>query len=302
VTAQAVSRGAANGAADLEWLYASYKLSDALTIQGGRKRLPMFYYSDTQDIGVSLPWTHLPPGPYGWEAVNYNGVNVAYQNQLDDWTASANLLAGSESNNNSGYQKIYYGRQSVSNIKWDNIFGGNLTLSNDWLETRLVYIQSNTQENNVSGGWNPVTQAYDIPAGVIYPRASQQIYGLSINADYNSWLLRSEFLTITHPGLGYRDYAQLIGVGYRYGKWQPMITGSEYIGRMITDGLVPGATSTPENMQQTLSLTVRYDLSTSSDLKVQYDSTTDTSSPAYQALGYDYGNAQLLTFAYDTVF
>jgi hypothetical protein len=123
-----------------------------------------------------------------------------------------------------------------------------------------------------------------------------------VNSDYNNWLLRTEFLTIIHPGLGYRDYAHLIGIGYHYGKWQPMITGSEYIGRMITDGLIPPATPTPENMQQTISLTVRYDLTTSSDLKIQYDSQTDISSPAYQATGYDYGNSQLVTLAYDVVF
>lgn len=314
VTAQVVSRGAQNGAGDLEWFYGSYKVNDNLTVQAGRKRLPMFYYSDTQDIGVALPWTHLPSGPYGWEVVNYNGVNIAYQNQLSNWTASANLLAGSESENNNYYQKIYYGRQSISSIQWNNILGGNLTLSNDWLETRIVYIQANTQENLTSNGWDgnptsPTYQTYAVPAQVIYPLSFQQIYGLAVNADYNNWMLRTEFLTITHSGLGYRDYAQLIGVGYHYGKWQPMITGSEYIGREITNGGMTLPGDTPPNMQQTISLTLRYDLTTSSDLKIQYDSTTDISSPLYNnsplnnyGFAYDYGNSQLLTFAYDVVF
>lgn len=301
VTAQAVSRGAKDGAVNLEWLYASMKVNDKITIQAGRKRLPMFYYSDVQDVGVALPWTHLPPGPYGWEAVNYNGINLAYQDQFGNWTAAANILAGSESNNDTGYYKVYgYGRQSRSNIKWDNIVGGNLTLSKDWLETRLVYIQSNTEENNVSGGWNG--QNYGGTPGVINPRAQQKIYGLTVNADYNNWLVRTEFLSIDHPGLGFKDYAQLIGLGYQYGKWLPMITGSEYVGTTVNDGLVTGANPFPENMQQTVSLSVRYDLTTSSDLKVQYDSQTDHSSPAYTGVNYNYGDSQLLTLAYDTTF
>ena len=41
--------------------------------------------------------------PNGWEAVNYNGVNVRYQDQWGRWSATANLIAGDESNNNSRY-------------------------------------------------------------------------------------------------------------------------------------------------------------------------------------------------------
>ena len=124
VTAQVVARGA-TGTADLEWLYGSYNVNDKITLQVGRKRLPMFYYSDVQDLGIALPWTHLPPGPYGWEAVNYNGVNVRYQDRWNNWSAPANLLAGNESNKDSGYWKIYNGRQSQTSIKWSNIIGGD---------------------------------------------------------------------------------------------------------------------------------------------------------------------------------
>jgi hypothetical protein len=301
LTAQVVARGADIGSVDMEWLYAGYKLNDKVTIQAGRKRLPMFYYSDVQDVGVALPWTHLPPGPYGWEVVNYNGVNVAYQDKFGDWSASANLLAGSESNKNSGYFKVYgYGRQSRSDAKWTNIVGGNLTLTRDWLETRVVYIQSNTEENLVSSGWDG--QAYTVAPGPINPPAKQQIYGLTVNGDYKNWLLRTEFIYMNHPGLGWKDFAQLVGVGYHYGEWQPLATWSRYKGTTVTDGLLPTATPFPPNMQQTISLTLRYDLTTSSDLKVQYDSQSDHSSPAYTALGYNYGNSRLLTFTYDMVF
>lgn len=297
LTAQVVARAADTGGVDLEWLYGSYRLNDKVTIQAGRKRLPMFYYSDMQDIGVALPWAHLPPQVYGWEAVNYNGVNVMYQDKFGDWSANANLLTGSESKKDSGYWKIYNGRQSRSDIKWSNIIGGNLTLSKDWFETRFVYIQSNTEENLVSNGWDG--QAYTIPPGVIYPPAKQKIYGLAVNADYESWLLRTEFINIKHHGLGYGDFAQLVGVGYHYKNWQPMATWSRYFGTAVTDNLVPGATTGIPNMQQVLSMTLRYDLTTSSDLKVQYDYQTDHSDPAYTP---NYGTARLLTFTYDMVF
>ncbi len=303
ITAQVVARGATGGA-DIEWLYGNYNLNDNISIQLGRKRLPMFYYSDVQDIGFALPWTHLPPGLYGWEAVNYNGANVRYQDRWDGWTATANMLAGSETDNNSGYWKIYNGRQSQSSVKWTNIIGGDLTLSKDWLETRAVYIQSKTEEDYGGLIWdtNPADSTYQtyIPqSGPIYPQAKQQIYGLSVNADYQNWLVRTEFIQINHPGLTWRDHAQIIGVGYRYGKWQPMATWSEYWSTVVTEGVIQPSTPSYPILQPLITLTLRYDLTSTSDLKIQFDSLSDKSSPLNSP---DYGSSRLLTFAYDTVF
>ena len=299
LTAQMVSRGAKNGAADLEWLYASYKLNDKVTLQAGRQRLPMFYYSDAQDIGVALPWTHLPTWLYGWQAVNYNGVKMRYQDQFGDWSAIANLLAGDEHRKDSGYWEVYgNGRQSSTNVNWTNIVGGDLTLAKDWLETRVVYIQSNTQDQAVSNIWDYQTLAYDI-APTLAPVAKQRIYGLTAKADYQNWQLYYELINIDHPGLTYKDYSQNLATGYRYGKWLPMVTWGEYWGKVVTEGVLPNAPSSIANSQQTLSLSLKYDLTTSSDLKLQYDMTRDHSDPRFTPL---YGSSNLLTFAYDRVF
>ncbi|MCX7192917.1 MAG: hypothetical protein NTY60_04740 [Proteobacteria bacterium] len=299
ITAQAVSRGAGNGAADLEWFYGSYKLNDKVTLQAGRKRLPMFYYSDAQDIGFSLPWTHLPTWLYGWQAVNYNGISMLYQDQFAGWQATADLLAGNENRKDSGYWKVYgNGRQSITNVNWTNIAGGDLTLSKDWFETRLVYIQSNTQDVNVNGAWNYATLAYDPPGGAA-PVAKQQIYGLTLKADYQHWLLHNEFIYINHPGLTYKDFAQIMSAGYRYNQWLPMVTWGHYRGTVAMSGVLPGAPASTPNSQQTVTLSLRYDLTTSSDLKLQYDDTSDHSDAGFAPR---YGSSRLLTFAYDSVF
>lgn len=299
ITAQAVARGAGNGAADLEWFYGSYKLNEKITLQAGRKRLPMFYYSDAQDLGFSLPWTHLPSWLYGWQAVNYNGISMEYQSQLGDWSANVNLLAGNEHRKDSGYWKVYgNGRQSVTNVNWTNIAGGDLTLSKDWFETRVVYIQSNTQDVNVSGAWNYATLSYDPPTGLA-PVAKQKIYGLTLKADYRDWLLFNEFIYIDHPGLTYKDFAQIVSVGYRYDEWLPMVTWGHYRGVVVAGGVLPGAPASVPNSQQTVTLSLRYDLTTSSDLKLQYDDTSDHSAAGFNPL---YGSSRLLTFAYDRTF
>lgn len=315
LTTQVVTRGARDGKMNLEWLYGSYKINDSVTLQVGRKRIPMFYYSDTQDIGVALPWTHLPPQLYGWDAVNYDGANLLIQTQFGDWSATSNLLVGNETLKDSGYYQIYSGRLNRTDVRWKNIIGGDLTLSRDWLETRFVYLQSDTQSKITSNGiWDAGTGTYD---GIVdddwYPQPAfkQRIYGIAVNTDYNNWLLRSEAIRIDRPGQNWRDYATILGIGYRSGKWQPMVTYSRYWSKAMPDR--DGNPVDPSAMEahNSLALTLRYDLSTSSAIKIQYDRQVDTSganwgpasdSTSTSGLGPPYGNARLLTISYDVVF
>lgn len=299
LTGQVVSRAAHNGGMDLEWLYVSYKLNSKVTLQAGRQRLPLFYYSDAQDIGVSLPWTHLPTWLYGWQAVNYNGVKMRYQDEVGGWASMFNLLAGSEHLRDSGYWKVYgNGRQSVTDVNWTNIVGGDLTLSKDWFETRMVYIQSHTQDINKNAAWDYTTLSYGPPAGA-GPVAEQKIYGLTVNVNYGNWQSYNEFIYINHPGLTYKDFSQNVALGYRMGKWLPMVTWGHYRGTVVTTGVLPGAPASTPNSQATIALSLRYDLTPSSDLKLQYDDTHDASDPGFNPR---YGRSRLLTFAFDMTF
>lgn len=297
VTAQAVSRGAQNGRIDLEWLYGNYQLTDDTVVQFGRKRLPMFYYSDIQDVGFALPWTHLPPQFYGWEGVNYNGVNLRHQARWGDWAATINVLAGNESNRDSGYWKIYNGTQSRTDIKWSNIIGGELTLAKDWYETRVVYIQSDTRRSSVTT-WDSVSQSYMPSAdpNLTGNGTRQNIYGLAFNADPGDWIFRSELLYINRPGATYKDYAQLVGAGRRFGEWQLMVTASHYGGQAVV--AMGGDTQGQEN-HTSRSLTLRYNLTHSSDIKLQLDSQKDQGGANWTP---KYGDARLLTLSYDRVF
>lgn len=282
-TAQMVVRGARE-AANLEWLYGSYVLNEKTTLQVGRKRLPMFYHSETQDIGFSMPWTHLPPQLYGWEAVNYNGINLLHQNQWGDLTSTLNLLAGAESKKETGYWKIYRGSTNRTDIEWNNILGGDLTLAHGSIETRFVYIQSKTREKNITAGtdWTPL--------------ARQKIYGIAFNVDHNNWLARTEFIHIDRPGANFKDFAQILALGRRWGAWQSILTWSGY---HANANLSAGGDPNGQEAHENRSITLRYDLTPSSALKVQFDNQKDRSGSNWTPR---YGDARLLTFAYDQVF
>ncbi|MDP2809600.1 MAG: hypothetical protein Q8O34_05580 [Rhodocyclaceae bacterium] len=298
MTAQAVARGARDGRVNIEWLYASQALDEKTTLQIGRKRLPMFYYSDTQDIGFAMPWTHLPPQLYGWEAVNYNGVNLLHQDHWGGWAATLNVLAGSETKKESGYWKIYKGRQNRTDIRWNSILGGDLTLSNGGFETRLVYIQSRTRTRNVTGSWDPAMQSYDSTTAnaAFTPATRQRIHGIAFNVDRDDWLIRTEFIHIDRPGENWKDFSQIVGVGRRFGLWQLMATWS---GFHANANLSAGGNPDGQEAHENRSITLRYDLTSTSALKAQLDSQKDRGGPNWAPR---YGDSRLLTFAYDSVF
>ncbi|MBY0235951.1 MAG: hypothetical protein K2W93_13295, partial [Burkholderiaceae bacterium] len=53
VTGQVTARGLKDQHANLEWLYLAYQIAPEWSLQVGRKRLPLYYYSDFQDVGYA---------------------------------------------------------------------------------------------------------------------------------------------------------------------------------------------------------------------------------------------------------
>lgn len=287
LTSQIVVRGASSGNVELQWLYGSIRFNDNLTLQLGRKRLPLFYYSEIQDVGQSYPWIHLPPQLYGWEAVNYNGANLYYEDQWGSWSSGMNFFTGSETVKDNGYWKIYNGKNTRTDSHWSNIAGAYFSLSKDWVETRLLYIQSKTQNTTP-------------PALVFGNPTRQKIYGISFNADYEQWLARSEFLYINRKESYGGDHTQLYGLGYRLGKLLPMVTYTNYRQSVPADQTLAEAHSTT-------SLLLRYNLTSSSDIKLQYDHWQNhAQSPFFTAAAPNtsnpLGSANLLSVSYDRVF
>ncbi|MCX7171950.1 MAG: hypothetical protein NTY41_17170 [Proteobacteria bacterium] len=303
-TGQVVARGAREGKVNLEWVYGSYHIDDKLTVQFGRKRLPLFYYSETQDVGITYPWTHLPPGQYGWEIVNYNGANLLYREKWGSWSSSMNFFAGSESRRDNPYQKIYNGRDSRTDSKWSNIRGADMTLMRDWFEARLAYIQTDIQDRFEDP---ELTPPYPFS-----PKVRQKIYALSFSIDHPRWVVRNEYLYTDRKQQGDEFYSSLLGVGYRFGKFLPMVTFNRYRER-LTPGYADPAIMDPGSIDpaayegfSTLAFSLRYDLTPTSAVKMQYDRWLDKSGPNFNldasGMGIRYGNARLLTISYDLIF
>ena len=281
VTAQAVARGSKGGAVDLEWLYGTAELNSDWTLQVGRKRLPLFLSSEVQDVGLALPWTHLPPQLYGWDVVNFNGASLSYRHSVGDWLANAQVLYGNETARDAGYWQIYNGKGTRTDSRWSNIVGAEVKMSYDWFDVRAVLVQSTTSNRQVSAG----ETNFSAPA-------HQRIHGLSFNADDGRWVGRAEFLYIDRrEDYGY-DHAQLYAAGYRFGSMLALLSYSNY--RQTTN---PDAG--PAEGHSTHSAVLRYELGRSSAVKLQYDIWRDKTAPGYSTM---HGDVHLVTIGFDKVF
>ncbi|MES2015211.1 MAG: hypothetical protein V4484_01850 [Pseudomonadota bacterium] len=272
---QVVVRGS-DTTPNLQWAYASFAPTKNWEFQLGRKRIPLYFYSDFQDIGASYPWITVPPELYGWEATNYNGASARYKGALGETNFNASLFAGRETVTDSLYQKLYYdGRTKVT---WSKLFGGDLELTHGALTVRMVYMQTTVRSVNALVDLDDT--------------ARLKAYGVAANLDLDNWFVLTELTQLTRDfDAGYRVTAPAftVGAGYHFGDWTPFLNYARYTER--TSDLDVYA---PQSYRRA-SFTLRYDLDARSAIKGQID--------RHQDVTHNFGgDVTVLRLSYDRLF
>lgn len=272
---QVVIRGS-DTTPSVQWAYASYAPSKQWEFQLGRKRIPLYFYSDFQDIGASYPWVTVPPELYGWEATNYNGASARYKTSVGETNLSASLFAGKETVKDALYQRLYY--DSKTKVSWNKLVGGDIEMTRGALTVRAVYMQSTVRTTN------PVADLDDT--------ARLKAYGIAANLDLDNWFVLSELTELTRDvAAGYRITAPAftLGAGYHLGAWTPFLNYASYKERTDQPDLYA-----PQSYKRA-SLTLRYDLDARSAVKGQVDRHRDVT----RNFG---GDVTVLRVAYDRLF
>ena len=280
-TAQVVARAVDDPLTELEWAYMTIAPAPGWTLQLGRKRVPLFFYSDFQDVGFAYPWVRVPPDVYGWDVVNYNGANLTYNTNAAGWALRSSLFAGSENSRKNGYSRILY--DEPKDVKWSGIFGTDFEFSKDWFTGRLVWMRSGFQQIDRQTGRADV----QINGAI---RDHHVAYGGSINIDYGNLLVRSEYSVFDRSRYAYKATSWFLSGGYRIGSFTPMLTVSDYkeTSRFPVSDYDPARWST-------IAASLRYDVNASSAIKIQLERIRDRAAPFV-------GNATLLSMSYDFVF
>lgn len=253
--AQVVTRGA-DPTPNLQWAYASYAPNRTWEMQVGRKRVPLYFYSDYQDIGVSVPWIGVPPELYGWEVTNYNGVSLRYKGNVEGANVSASLFGGREKVKDALYDRLYY--EGKTDVTWSGLVGGDIEVVHGALTTRAVYMQADVHTVN---------------AGIaLDDKAALKAYGIAVNLDLDDWFILTEFTQLTRDfEVGYKVTAPAftLGAGYHWGNWTPFLNFARYKEKSSDlDVYLPQS-------YDRASVTLRYDIDTRSAVKFQADRNKD---------------------------
>lgn len=275
LTAQLVSRGT-DGTPNLTWAYGGYKISDELEVQVGRKRIPLYYYSDFQDIGVAYPWVSPPPELYGWDATNYNGASLRFRGNAGGGNITASLFAGREDVDKSLYSRLY-NNTADTKVTWKDLFGADMEYNRGPVTVRGVYLKADV---------NASSDGVETPANLV-------AYGFAANLDFDDWFVLSEATQLSRdfPLAGYKYTAPAftVGLGMRWGNWTPFVNYAQY-----AENSTDLSQYVPQKYTRT-SLTLRYDLNANTAIKSQIDWNRDASS--------NYGgDVTVLRVSYDRVF
>ena len=279
-TVQITARAVRDQTLNLEWAYLTYKLSPEWTVEVGRKRLPLFYYSDFQDIGYAYSTVRPPPDVYGWDIVNYNGASLAYNTEVSGWSLRSEVYGGAEHSRNNPYSNLTYATEQ--RIDWNDILGAGIEVSRDWFTGRLNYTAIKFRQVDSATGPMQLYNGQDA--------AAQHFLGLALNADIDAWSVRSEVGEALRQTSGYKSWFYAVSAGYRFGKLTPTLGWSSYReSTPFPDSYHPGYNTTA-------TAALRYEIQKSAAVKLQINRIQDKS--ATTSLGS--GNA--VSASYDIVF
>lgn len=278
IASQIVGRGADEMNAGVEWAYITYELSPSLSMQVGRKRLPLYFYSDFYDVGYSYYWIRPPADNYTWQIFNYNGASLTYKTRMGDWGIKGDIYGGREdSRNNKLLSEFFFGE--TTNETWKSMLGAVLTVSGEMLEVRLNYLQGlNDRDFPDAGSTSTPFENYRF-----------HNYGMSVNLDTGSLIVLTEY-NMRRRHLDPAITTWLASVGYRIGSLTPHVTYSKFSQEKL-------AGVETENHNTSI-VGVRYDFHPSAAAKLQWDKVQDEGGPGWGVAG----DSETISAAIDMIF
>ena len=302
-TAQIMSRGENDFAAEFEWAYLTYELSDNSQLSAGRMRVPFYRYSDFLDVGYAYPWLRPPTTVYSLPFSSFEGLSYINNHTIGMADSSVQIVFG----NHAGTVNL----AGENDIAIDALTGVNWTVNYDWLTTRVAYFVAETSIDlsadadfsSLIGGLASYGLTDQIDQLQV-EEDSSAFFGLGVSIDYNDILFDAEVTEVDvedsfvakqsqyYVSLGYRlndMWTVLATVEHKEDKFDaskfsqvpttfthpqfgtlPMSTDPTDPSAPLIRTLVDGALVSPEDERDITSITARYNLHPAAVLKLDY--------------------------------
>lgn len=251
---QLLARGNGDYEPKIEWAYLTHKLTDTLTVNAGRMRIPFYRFSDFIDVRYAYNWINVPQTVYGFQLPGYDGVSVLSTNMIGNWESSLQVIFGQLT-----------GEFSAGDVRntvpgdLENLTGGAWTLTRDWLTLRTSYITSKATLNsadisglaNLIGGLGAATSTdvSNTQNSLLVEGDQGEFIGFALGIDYENFLLDAETIKYRlSDSLTPKSEAWYVTAGYRFGALVPHLTYSELSSEgndRILNDLAPGLANIP---------------------------------------------------------
>lgn len=214
-TAQIMSRGENDWDTEFEWAYLGYQINEDFKVLAGRQRLPLYMYSDFVDVSYAYPWITPPNGVYGIELNRFDGLSGVYNFTLGEFDSTAQFIFGSSDDT------FDLGGETI-NSEFEDIFGGVITLTRDWLTLRAAFFDS-TLTIPIDGfaqladAWQQVPGYEHVSEQLVITEDQSQFLELGFRIDYHNILLSGEFISVENEDTPQADdESWYLTAGYRF--------------------------------------------------------------------------------------
>jgi hypothetical protein len=284
---------------NFEWAYVNYELTDVIDIKAGRIRMPLFFYSNSLDLGYSYNWVRPPIEVYNVFATSLEGGSIEYD------ISFANMY---------GTVTAFYGEtdgvdpETRSIVNLSSILGGVLSFELGDLTLRGSY--------STDGDANIVRTAYNPFEGSVTTESKALPLSFtsgSLVFDNGTLMVGSEMAATTFQDNTNNDEVSwYVTGGFRWGSLTPHVTYSSFKQKPTASNtslvFKPGyaGIKLSEYPQEMSAITagLRWDFDIASALKFEYTSRTDkTVEPSiFEGVWSPFGNAQVVSMSVDVVF
>jgi hypothetical protein len=299
VTAQGLVRkdGEDDYGAELSWAFAKAKLSDNLSVRLGRIAMPAFMISDYRNVGYANTFLRPPQELYSQMPLNgIDGADITWQQQYADTTYTAQAAYGRSSIKMSSGGKATARDEYALNLSAEHgpfilrVGRSGTKFTSESAELDKLVTTFNTTANAFG-----IVQLKDMGKLLDTHGKKYTFTSLGLSMDWNNIVAQTEYAKRKMPDsfLGSSKSWYAMG-GYRFGKFLPYYTHAKLTSSGVAStiptrcaanapavctptvaalsGLMDSLRTAIDGTSQTTnSVGVRWDFSSSADIKFQVD-------------------------------
>lgn len=141
LTGQYIARSGNNYQVNSEWAYLNYKVSESSKIRAGRLRIPFYMYSDFLDVGYAYSWISPPREVYYLPFNNIDGIDFYNSTSIGKFDTTFQAYFGS-------YDDELESGGNIVQANVRNQMGVAVTFGKDWWNLRAAYHRSDLTVNS----------------------------------------------------------------------------------------------------------------------------------------------------------